>query len=294
MEAITSATVFGLDVWSDQLPQAVARSRAQPTGRSLDLTIDRRDDVDIGLSPGASLLGMQRGTQGEVLFRVERHCEAGYLLGGERYGEHLLSADGLRLRCLPKTAADESWQRFLIAQVLPFAAAVKGLEVFHASAVGIDGRAVALLGPSGSGKTTLALALCELGASFLADDVVAIEPLEELLVAHPGSPLAAVGHGPDEQMRAMQGAPGPLTLTDLFFLQRLPDGPAQPSFQAIGDGRALLSCTFNLLLREQQRMVRLLDVCALAARRRVESVRAGPDVTPPVLARAVVDRVRSS
>lgn len=294
MEAMSSATVFGLDVWSDQLPEAVIGSRAQLTGRSLDLTIDRRDDVETGLSPGASLLGMQRDADGEVLFRVEHDCEAGYLLGGERYGEHLLSADGLRLRCMPKAAGAESWQRFLIAQVLPFAAVVKGLEVFHASAVAIDGRAVALLGPSGSGKTTLALALCELGASFLADDVVAIEPVEDLLVAHPGSPRAGVGHGPAEQMRAMPGAPGPLALTDLFCLQRLPDGPEQPSFAAIGDGRVLLSSTFNLLLREQQRMLRLLDVCALAARRRVQSLCAGPDVTPAVLAQGVIDSVRSS
>jgi hypothetical protein len=293
MSPLTTATVFGIDVWSDQLPEVVARSRSPLTGRSLDLTIDRHEGTETGLAPGAGLLGIQRGEDGEMLFSVERHTEDGYLLSGERYGAHLLSADGLRLRCVPKTASREDWQRFLIAQVLPFAAVLKGLEVFHAGAVAIDGRAIALLGPAGAGKTTLAVALSELGASFFADDVVAIEAVEGALVAYPGSPMAGVGHGATERMRAMQSADGPLALTDVFCLQRLPNGPAQPSFEPIGHGGVLLSSTFNLLLREPERMRRLLDVCALAARRRVEWLRAGPDADPVTLARAVIDRVRS-
>ena len=84
---------------------------------------------------------MQRDRSGELLFVVSQHIEDGFLLSGDRYGEHLISPDGLRLRCLPREAPRESWQRFLIAQVLPFAAVLKGLEVLHASAVAIDGRA---------------------------------------------------------------------------------------------------------------------------------------------------------
>ena len=62
--------------------------------------------------------------------------------------------------------------------------------------------------------------MCELGASFLADDVVAIEAVDEMLVAHPGTPFAGVGHGAAERMRTMQGAKAPLALTDMFCLQR--------------------------------------------------------------------------
>ena len=65
---------------------------------------------------------------------------------------------------MPDGTGPGEWQRFLIAQVLPFAAALHGLEVLHASAVTVAGRALALLGPSGAGKTSLALALCRTGA----------------------------------------------------------------------------------------------------------------------------------
>ena len=76
--------------------------------------------------------------------------------------------------------------------MLPFAALLQGLEVFHASAVVQGGEAIALLGPSRAGKTSLALELCARGASFLADDVLALETREDALFAHPGSPVAGV------------------------------------------------------------------------------------------------------
>jgi len=43
-------------------------------------------------------------------------------------------------------------------------------ELLHATAVGIDGRAVVIEGPSGSGKSDLALRLIDRGAVLVADD----------------------------------------------------------------------------------------------------------------------------
>ena len=57
-----------------------------------------------------------------MIFRIEAHPEAGYLLSGREQGAHLLSADGRQLRCAPEGSPDNVWQRLLIAQVLPFAA----------------------------------------------------------------------------------------------------------------------------------------------------------------------------
>lgn len=51
----------------------------------------------------------------------------------------------------------------------------RGLTVFHASAVAIDGRAVVLLGHKGAGKSTTAGALVAAGHTLIADDVVAID-----------------------------------------------------------------------------------------------------------------------
>jgi hypothetical protein len=170
-------------------------------------------------------------------------------------------------------------------------------------------RAIALLGPSGSGKTSLALALCRMGASFLADDVVAVERVEGLLIAHPGTPLAGVAHAEAERLPASLTSAGVLAvngrerllrvsghgesapLSTLMFLALSPHGPEKPTFQPISDARSLLSATFNLALEDPGRLSGLLEVCAIAARGRVERVLAGPSVDSTELAAAVMQRL---
>jgi hypothetical protein len=284
-------TAFGVDVWSDRPLEVLEGSRARATGRSLDLMVDGRAPIGPGWAPEPRLIGRQRRGDGSTVFAVAADEREGWLLSGAGYGEHLISADGLRLRCAPGGARPQDWQRFLVGQVLPFAAAVKGLELLHASAVVLDRRAVALLGPSGAGKTTLALALCELGAAFLADDVLALEAHHGLLLAHPGSPRAAVGSGDGERLRRVRGVEWPLLLTDLLLIERRAGGPRLPRFERCEQPAALLSGTFNLMLRDGERMSRLLEVAALAARGRVERVHADASLDAETLAEAVCERL---
>src|SRR5581483_12273022 len=135
------------------------------------------------------------------------------------------------------------WERLLIAQTLPFAALLHGLEVFHASAIVRDGEAVAFVGPSRAGKTSLALELCARGARFLADDVLALERRGETLLGHPGSPVASVdaNSGEDEWLISVRGAANPVPLAALFFIDRRADGPQQPTFAGVSDPRTLLA-----------------------------------------------------
>jgi hypothetical protein len=282
-------TVFGLDVWAHEPPAVLEGACAESTGRALELLVEER----VAWPADARALGVLR--EGErVVFAVESDPRAGYLLHGSGYGEHLLSADGLRLRCVPADLEDAAWQRFLVAQVLPFAAVVNGLEVLHASAVELGGGAVALVGRSGAGKTSLALALCELGAGFLADDVLALELLGDGLLGHPGTPLAGVVDGGRERMVATGGAAGPVPLAAVLCLERDEHGPPVPSFEPIGDAAPLLSATFNLMLCDERRLRRLLEACALAARGRVERVRFGPGVGVARLAEAVHARLHDA
>src|SRR5690606_16473868 len=55
----------------------------------------------------------------------------------------------------------------------------QGLLVLHGSAVVIDGEAHAFLGDKGSGKSTTAAALIAAGLPLVADDVVALDRLED-------------------------------------------------------------------------------------------------------------------
>ncbi len=203
------------------------------------------------------------------------------------------------------------WQRLLVAQVLPFAAVLQGLEVLHASAVTIGQSAVALVGRSGSGKTSVALALCRSGAGFLADDVLVLERLNGELVGHPGAPVAGVDRAevkrmhergiqesrevlstnPREEVTRVSLVGGPAPLRAVFFLDRSTGGPSAPRFEPAPDAQALLSATFNLVLASPHRLEGLLDICAQVARRRVERIVFGGDTDATQLSRAIEHRI---
>jgi len=303
MREMSRRTVFGLDVWSEEPLAYLDGARAPATGRVLDVLLDRK-----GLThwpQDAELISAQAEADGTLAIRIDSHPEAGYLLSGPRYGRHVLSSDGRRLRIMPGGARPEDWQRFLVAQVLPFAAALSDLEILHASAVAFGAGALALIGASGAGKTSLALAACRLGAVLITDDVLALERREQALLAHPGTPLAGLAHAEAERLgqrlasarplavnereRLIETslAPGPLPLRAVLFLDRRADGPSEPCFQALEGAGALLGATFNFVLDDPARLVRLLEVCERAARGTVRRVCLGPGVDPDHLALSV-------
>ena len=84
------------------------------------------------------------------------------------------------------------WQRLFFAQVLPLAAALQGLEILHASAVVLDGRALGFVAPSGTGKTSLAINLAAAGAELLTDDVLALDVSTARPTAYEGARLVNV------------------------------------------------------------------------------------------------------
>jgi hypothetical protein len=308
-----TATAFGLDVRSEIALAFLEGSTAKPTGRVLEISGQDDGTTKLDWPEHAELVCEECQPDGSVVFRIEAHPEAGYLISGPQYGAFLLSADGRRLRCAFAGFPDGAWQRLLIAQVLPFAALLRGLEIIHASAVVTEQGAVAFVGPSRAGKTSLALELCRRGAGFLTDDVLALERVQEDLLGHPGTPVAGVDHAEvqrlaqtagtqrqeivatnsREQIVRMRGAVEPTPLAALFFLDRRRDAPGEPCFEPTTNPQPLFAATFNTVLTTPSRLRGLLEVCALAARRRVERVAFGPGVDASQLAIAVEQRLGS-
>jgi hypothetical protein len=304
------STVFGLDVRADAPVELIERDRSIPTGRALTLSIVADRDPLAHWPDEAELISEQLEPDGEICFQIEAHAEAGYLIAGPRYGAHLIAHDGRTILCAPNGAGDRQWQRLLVGQVLPFAALLRGLEVFHASSVTLERRAIALLGRSRAGKTSTALELCRLGASFLADDVLAVELNDEELIAHPGTPVASVdradrqrlaiahdlhatelGVNSREHLLRLPTAAEPAPLGALFFIRRLVDGPARPHFEAVLDAPTLIAGTFNFVQASPLRLRHLLDVCAAASHTRAERVTLGPATAAHELAEAVIERL---
>lgn len=85
-----------------------------------------------------------------------------------------------------KNATDESLAMYLLGQVLSFSLLSRGLDPLHATAVVIDGAAVAFLGDCGYGKSTLGAAFVARGYPMLTDDVLAVKEQRGGWIAYAG------------------------------------------------------------------------------------------------------------
>jgi hypothetical protein len=256
-----SGRAFGLAIDSEfALPGL--RAGASPA--------DAERSLSIGLLPTAAL-----GETGGGPVRIDRGPD-GYMFVVAGVGRFELSASGRRVQCRPVPAAGWEWRRYLLGQVLPFAALLQGLEVFHASAVEIDGMAVALSGSSGLGKSALALELHLAGAGFVTDDVLAVEHIDGTVMAHPGIALSKVRRriagGVLEVRRPVVAVAEPLPLAAFCFLH--PSDDDEPSLsERVADARWLLGSTFNLVVDEPARLTGQIDTCAaIAAQARILDV----------------------
>jgi hypothetical protein len=76
----------------------------------------------------------------------------------------------------------------LLGQALGFVQRLRGVTCLHASAVEVEGKAIALLGPAGAGKSSSAAAFLQLGYRVLADDVVPVLESKGKFLAQPAHP----------------------------------------------------------------------------------------------------------
>jgi chloramphenicol 3-O-phosphotransferase len=82
--------------------------------------------------------------------------------------------------------AADALDAHLFGPVLSFALLRRGIESLHATALTINGDAIALLGDSGAGKSTLAAALLARGARLLTDDLLVVKYEAGVPMAQPG------------------------------------------------------------------------------------------------------------
>jgi hypothetical protein len=275
---------FGLQIAADYEVPGLEPGAGSSAGRKLTLALADEAELRGAWRPrGARELSHREHPDGGTLLRIEADADAGYLFEAAGYGLHWLSADGRRARSAPPADTEPwLWQRYLIGQLLPFAAVLQGLEVLHAGAAIFDGQALAVSGPSGAGKSTLTALLTQRGGRFLTDDVLVLEAGRQL-IAHPGAAVASIRHGamdlptPADDVRVgddgealrvrVERHAGPAPLGLLCFLKRQPEAEALSLERpAPLDPRLLLGATFNLTLRDPARLERQLELCAQISR----------------------------
>jgi hypothetical protein len=176
-----------------------------------------RDPVTLALVPEEEIAGRWRGREarslggmaepdGSVLLQIFEDPELGMLFEANVHGRYAIEPGHRRVLCAPADAEPWHWQRMLVGQILPLLSALHGFEVLHASAVAIEGRAVAVSGQPGTGKSTLALEFAMRGHELLAEDVLALRVENGRAVAEPG--VALINLRPSQEVERTLDAAG--------------------------------------------------------------------------------------
>ncbi len=109
----------------------------------------------------------------------------------------------------PSSQTLEDMATYLLGPVLGLVLRLRGVTCLHASAVVVDGKAVALVGASGAGKSTTAAAFAKAGYMVLADDIVALDERSGAFWVRPAYPRIRLW---DSSVEALYGSKEALPL----------------------------------------------------------------------------------
>lgn len=252
------------------------------SGRRTVFDLDGQPSVEAAWPRTSALRLIEtRRPDGRLFLAIDHDPRGGYRIEAPEYGTHVVAPDASRWIGAPAPGPAWHWQKLVFAQVLPTIASLHGLELFHASAVAIDGHVYGLIAPSGVGKSSTAAHLVARGARFFTDDVLAVEQVSQQLIAHPGPQFANVhshdldAMGPEARSRVGSllgesdkrhiqpaGVGDPLPLGGLIFLARASGGPAARLETVASVPRLLLASTFAAHVATGGRFERQLAICA--------------------------------
>jgi hypothetical protein len=157
---------------------------------------------------------------------------------------------------------------YLLGPILGYWLRLQEIACLHASAIAVDGRAIAFLGPAHAGKSTTAAFFAQRGYPVLSEDIVALREEGEAFLVAPGYPLLRLW---PRSVRHLYGTPtalprmtpnygkcyldlraggdgfhrDPLPLAAIYLLgERLAD-PAMPAVEAVPPAAGLMSLVAN-------------------------------------------------
>jgi hypothetical protein len=151
----------------------------------LHLPLAPADGADVDIRWGPDIHGSDEPPPGEVIaafgsgedsWYTATWTGSNYLVRFRDCGEFVISGDLTDVQVRRDPAGRFELLPILMAgTVSAVLLTLRGQTVLHASAVAIDGAAIAFVGQSGRGKSTLAALMCLEGADLVTDDVLAID-----------------------------------------------------------------------------------------------------------------------
>jgi hypothetical protein len=140
-----------------------------------DIEIVRGEDLD-GSDDGPPLGDeiASLGNETSWWYRATRVTD-GYVIRFRRTGDFALDAALSQVEVRAHPAGDVALLPVLASATMSaLLLSLRGATTWHASAVGVDGRALVFVGGSGQGKSTLAALMCAAGANLVTDDLLVV------------------------------------------------------------------------------------------------------------------------
>lgn len=166
-------------------------------GEAVDVWVHRGDPVAASwdVVPGEPVLDWS--VDGRRWYSCGRSADGDYLLRFNGACEFHISADLSDVLVREVEGATTGISEVLTTgAMLAFQLYLRGHAVLHASAVELDGTALAFLGSSGQGKSTMAALQCADGAALITDDVLRIDLDDAVPRCHLGATELRLRTGP--------------------------------------------------------------------------------------------------
>jgi hypothetical protein len=172
---VESRSIYGLGL---QVNVPIAGLEGLPGAPRIDVSITvggvPPHVFDHVTGPTADIFVSEELTEsGDPNVRVTRLADGAHYRFAYGDGTRIVvDAPGSRVWALGADGATiEDTATYLLGPTLGFVLRLRGITCLHASAVAVDGKAVAFVGAAGAGKSTTAAAFAQLGFPVLTDDI---------------------------------------------------------------------------------------------------------------------------
>jgi len=296
----------GLSIGADS---PVAGFRPTPVDGEPDVTVSLRGGLESVPPPGARALwylSPELDARGRPEMTIETDHQ-GYWLTYNGEATFFIDRAGARIVAHhSESVSDVEAAGYLAGSVLGFVLRLRGAVPLHASAIGVDGRALLFIGDAWAGKSSTAAAFSTLGYPVLADDIVRIDIAHGEGLAHPGHPRlglwsdsagALFGEPGDERSLSQeyqkrvfdpQGSGSldarPVPIAAIYLLgERLSEVSAPPSIEPVPPSAALVALVRHTFggsyLDRAMRALEFDVLCRLVDRVPVRQLRFGDDLS---------------
>jgi hypothetical protein len=247
--------LFGLTLASD-LPLNVPPGGDEPADLAFEFSTEH---LGIGDATFQLVYESPRSTlAGESLATLDQ-CHGYERLRFPQAAEFLLSANRIAVRA-PQAGTEPVLEIRLLGPVLSYWLERRGIPTLHASAVAVDGQAVAFISHHGGGKSGLAAGMMRAGYPLLTDDILPVEDRDGILLGRPGYPQMRMW--PDEGAHFVERFEElPLVHPELSK-RRVPVGPG--GFGAFHDSALPLAAIFLAERRDPEEAGGVLEILPLS------------------------------